>query len=288
MSALKKKIAEKKAAEAAQRAAEQAAQPPPPPPSAAGAAPSAAAPAAKVKAAVPAGTDGGIRQGWLSKGSLYPEGSNEAAPKLWRAPEAAGKVFQLFTTEDEYEVRGEFQAAQRCLGKEDFAVTRDGLQLRIKGNPNDDPQSLVAALDETITLPADAAFEGMSAEYTKTFALSIKIPRSREMRELLAQLSVEEREAITARLANPPPEVFREEAEAAAKAAAAAEAAVDAAARAASSPSVVEDITEEVAAAAAKAGAAGPSADFVVQNQPDGPSKEVDDDDDDDEPVRVD
>ena len=146
-----------------------------------------------------------MKQGWLSKGLLYPEGSSEAAPKMWRATDAAErpKVFQVLSTADEYEVCGDFSAAGRFIGKEDFRVTRDGLRLRIQGNPNEDPQSLVAGLDEVVTLPIDAAFEGMSAEYTKTFALSIRIPRSREVQELLAQLSIEEREAIEARLAEP-------------------------------------------------------------------------------------
>ena len=141
-----------------------------------------------------------MKQGWLSKGLLYPEGSSEAAPKMWRATDAAErpKVFQVLSTADEYEVCGDFSAAGRFIGKEDFRVTRDGLRLRIQGNPNEDPQSLVAGLDEVVTLPIDAAFEGMSAEYTKTFALSIRIPRSREVQELLAQLSIEEREAIAA------------------------------------------------------------------------------------------
>jgi hypothetical protein len=58
----------------------------------------------------------------------------------------------------------------------------------------------------------------MSAEYTKTFALSIRIPRSREVQELLAQLSVEEREAIEARLADPPVEPLLRELPAAADA----------------------------------------------------------------------
>lgn len=161
-----------------------------------------------------------MKQGWLSKGLLYPEGSSEAAPKMWRATDAAErpKVFQVLSTPDEYEVCGDFSAAGRFIGKEDFRVTRDGLRLRIQGNPNEDPQSLVAGLDEVVTLPIDAAFEGMSAEYTKTFALSIRIPRSREVQELLAQLSVEEREAIEARLADPPVEPLLRELPAAADA----------------------------------------------------------------------
>ena len=236
MSALRKKIAEKKANSEAEKKPP---APPPPPPlppppaqqdhseeSRLAAAPSPAStlpppPPPPVSKATPRPSNSsGLKQGWLSKGLLYPEGSSEAAPKMWRATDAAErpKVFQVLSTPDDYEVCGDFSAAGRFIGKEDFRVTRDGLRLRIQGNPNDDPQSLVAGLDEVVTLPIDAAFEGMSAEYTKTFALSIRIPRSREVQELLAQLSVEEREAIEARLADPPVEPLLRELPAAADA----------------------------------------------------------------------
>ena len=221
MSALRKKIAEKKANSEAEKKPPAPLPPPPLPPPPAqqdhseesrlAAAPSPAStlpppPPPPVSKAIPRPSNSsGMKQGWLSKGLLYPEGSSEAAPKMWRATDAAErpKVFQVLSTADEYEVCGDFSAAGRFIGKEDFRVTRDGLRLRIQGNPNEDPQSLVAGLDEVVTLPIDAAFEGMSAEYTKTFALSIRIPRSREVQELLAQLSIEEREAIEARLADP-------------------------------------------------------------------------------------
>lgn len=209
MSALRKKIAEKKAAE--QKAAAYN-LPPVPAEASSRSGDSIASAAASALQERPEAEDdqkGGIRQGWLSKGSLYPEGSSEAAPKMWRDGNAEGraKVFQLITTDDEYEVRGDFSAAGRYLGKEDFDVTRNGMELRIKGNPNEDPQSLVAGFDESVTLPVDAAHDGMRAEYTKEFVLSIHIPRSSELRELLSQLSVEECQALAARLASAPTNV---------------------------------------------------------------------------------
>jgi len=201
MSALRKKIAEKKAAEIQQKPP---VVPPPSNPVPASAAVAGVASAPPSTAPADAATPGGISLGWLSKGSLYPEGSDEAAPKMWRGINTARpNVFQLLTHDDYYEVQGDFGAASNYIGREDFAVTRNGLQLHIKGNPNDDPQSLVAGLEETVTLPIDAAFEGMSAEYTKQFTLVIRIPRAREMQQLLAQLSVEEKDAILAHLAHP-------------------------------------------------------------------------------------
>jgi len=164
MSALRKKIAEKKAAEIQQKPP---VVPPPSNPVPASAAVAGVASAPPSTAPADAATPGGISLGWLSKGSLYPEGSDEAAPKMWRGINTARpNVFQLLTHDDYYEVQGDFGAASNYIGREDFAVTRNGLQLHIKGNPNDDPQSLVAGLEETVTLPIDAAFEGMSAEYT--------------------------------------------------------------------------------------------------------------------------
>lgn len=154
-------------------------------------------------ASKPVESNSAIKRGWLTHGSLYPEGSAEAAPKLWRGSESAAnaKIFEFLTHDFEYEIRGNFTEAKHYLGKEDFSVTRNGLQLRIKGNPNDDPQSLVAGLDETISLPVDAAFDGMCAEYTKDFFLSIRIPRSVEMKQLLSQLTADERTALHSKLA---------------------------------------------------------------------------------------
>ena len=42
--------------------------------------------------------EGGIKQGWLAKGTLYPEGSSEAAPKLWRGSDEAANAADGCTT----------------------------------------------------------------------------------------------------------------------------------------------------------------------------------------------
>lgn len=47
-----------------------------------------------------------------------------------------------------YEVVGNFAEAGDYLGKEDFAVSRVGFSLKIRGNPNADPRSLVYGLCE--------------------------------------------------------------------------------------------------------------------------------------------
>ena len=41
------------------------------------------------------------------------------------------------------QVVGRFELAGAYLGKEDFSLTRVGHRLRVKGNPNNDPQSYV-------------------------------------------------------------------------------------------------------------------------------------------------
>lgn len=137
-----------------------------------------------------------MKKGWLNSGSLYPDGSNEGNPELWRSRDLThAKVFSLVASEDGYEVRGSFKEAGRFCGKEDFDVTRTGLELRIRGKENAEGQSLVRGLDETVTLPADADFGQITAEYVDS-TLSIKLPRSAEMHELLKQLSVEEAQAL--------------------------------------------------------------------------------------------
>lgn len=86
----------------------------------------------------------GIRQGFLNKsaGALYPDGSSEAAPPLWRSNMRANKpVFELITFPERYEVVGRFHEAGGYIGKEDFEVARTGNELRIKGNPQGDPNS---------------------------------------------------------------------------------------------------------------------------------------------------
>lgn len=160
----------------------------------------AGAAASSVGAAGPSAS--GIRQGFLSSATLYPEGSSESAPALWRSAGAAANVFELVPGETEHLIRGSFRQAGHYLGKEDFAVTRNGLSLRIKGNPNDDPQSLVAGLDETVPLPLDTLPDGLSAEYADC-TLTIRMPVNIELRELMLQLSPEEVQALAARLSQP-------------------------------------------------------------------------------------
>lgn len=138
-----------------------------------------------------------MRAGFLSRGSLYPDGSGEAAPALWRGG-ATERVFNLKESEGGYEVVGEFHAAGRFLGKEDFEISRTGLSLHIKGVRHTDPEqpaSLVAGLDETIALPPDGDFAAISAEFAEG-RLVIRIPRSRELSELLKHLSPSEAQEL--------------------------------------------------------------------------------------------
>ena len=100
-----------------------------------------------------------MQRGFLAKagGALYPEGSSEARPGCWRSEGAKPKL-QLHTSDREYEVVGSFKEAGAYLGKEDFEVVRNGLVLRVRGNPQNDPQSLVAGFDQSFELPLDADF----------------------------------------------------------------------------------------------------------------------------------
>ena len=142
--------------------------------------------------------ESGLKKGWLSSGTLYPEGSTEAAPQLWRSKdivERAGKIFTLDSSEAGYEIRGTFKEAGRFLGKEDFEVTRTGLTLRIRGHPDADAQSLVKGLDESVTLPADADFSSISADYTDS-VLSIRVGVNMQLRDAIKQLSPEEAQEI--------------------------------------------------------------------------------------------
>lgn len=139
MSALRKKIAEKKAAEAQRASASSTTAP---------------TPAPAPKATTPGADLGGLKQGFLSgQNELYPAGSAEAAPALWRSG-ASKASFELRSTPTAYEVCAHFKEAGRFLGKEDFKVSRQGLVLRVRGG-GDDPQSLVAGLDESLHLPPD-------------------------------------------------------------------------------------------------------------------------------------
>jgi hypothetical protein len=151
--ALRAAIARKKAEAEAKKAAA------PPPVTAVapqpGSAPAAAPPTASAAvpaAAAPAGAFE-VKKGFLtqSAGALYPDGSSEAAPGCWRGSASSARpVFQITTHDDRYEVVGAFAAAGDYLGKEDFEVTRNGLALEIRGNPQGDPQSLVAGLHEKV------------------------------------------------------------------------------------------------------------------------------------------
>ena len=189
MSALRKKIAEKKAAEEAAKAAAAAENPlpvaPPPPPP-------------KPK------PDGPIKSGFLAKDGalLYPDGSNEAAPSLWRKGGTEETKLELKAFDDKYVVSGDFKAAGRFLGKEDFKVERLGLVLRIRGTA-EDPESLVAGLDTTVNLPPDASHEGLEAEYggeNNQYMLRITIPRVTEgpLAELVAGMSLQQAQAMGA------------------------------------------------------------------------------------------
>lgn len=102
-----------------------------------------------------------------------------------------------------HRVVGRFTEAGHYLGKEDFELVRTGLKLRIKGNPNADPNSLVAGLDETLELPGDSDFERMGADfYDRT--LTVTIPRVHgpqvalppELMRALESLSPEEAQAL--------------------------------------------------------------------------------------------
>lgn len=148
--ALRAAIARKKAEAEAKKAVN-----PPPIPAAApqpASAPVAAPPSASAAPAQAAGAFE-VKKGFLaqSAGALYPDGSSEAAPGCWRSSASSARpVFRITTLEDRHEVVGAFSAAGDYLGKEDFAVTRNGLALEIRGNPQGDPRSLVAGLHEKV------------------------------------------------------------------------------------------------------------------------------------------
>ena len=134
-------VAERKAAlERQQGGPPEAAPPPAPAPVPSAAAPTPSPALVPAAAATATGTDpppqpkpeqskpkdkSGIKKGWLSSGTLYPEGSTEAAPHLWRSKDIVGrkgKIFSLEASDAGYEIRGTFKEAGRFLGKEDFEV----------------------------------------------------------------------------------------------------------------------------------------------------------------------
>lgn len=154
------------------------------------------APVAAPKAQSDATPKPAVKKGFLNQnaGALYPEGSNEQSPALWRSKQAA-PVLEVVTSEKQYEVVGRFNAAGDYVGKEDFDISRTGATLRVRGKAPEEgaPESLVAGIDECVQLPLDADFESISADYSH-YTLRITVPR----------LSPEQ---VTARVL--PPELLR-------------------------------------------------------------------------------
>ena len=203
MAALRKKIAQRRAeASPAETPVEE-------PPS-----PSVAQPATS--------SDPKLKTGFLDGKPLYPDGSTEAAAPLWRKGGSTRAELKVESTADAYVVTGDFRAAGRYLGKEDFLVDRQGLTLRIRGNDAEKDsyaiarsrcvlfdarlsctphvprvhsrvRRLVSGLDETVSLPPDAAADGMTADFSDA-TLRITIPRLREgpLADLVANLTLAE------------------------------------------------------------------------------------------------
>ena len=185
MSGLRAQIAAKK------KAAEAAKAPPPAITAAAPAAPAApAAASAGVAAAAPkpapqpapepgGGLKSDVKKGFLNanSGALYPEGSKEGAPELWRG-KAAAPVLEVRSSPQQYEVVGNFAAAGHYVGKEDFEISRSGVTLRVRGRTAEGQglESLVAGLDESVQLPLDADWEGIAAEFVHP-TLRVTVPR---------------------------------------------------------------------------------------------------------------
>ena len=158
----------------------------------------------------PAGPQKGIKKGFLTQnsGALYPEGSNECAPELWRA-KAEKPVLEIQTSATQYEIVGNFNAAGSYIGKEDFDISRSGYTLRVKGRPPEEPgapQSLIAGVDESIQLPLDADWDAINAEF-RGCTLRVTVPRISpdqvparvlppQMLRKLEALSVEEAKAL--------------------------------------------------------------------------------------------
>ena len=127
-----------------------------------------------------AGPQAGMKKGFLTQnsGALYPEGSNECAPELWRA-KAEKPVLETQTSATQYEIVGNFNAAGSYIGKEDFDISRSGYTLRVKGRPPEEagaPQSLIAGVDESVQLPLDADWAAINAEF-RGCTLRITVPR---------------------------------------------------------------------------------------------------------------
>ena len=137
-----------------------------------------------------------VKKGFLNQnaGALYPEGSNEQSPELWRKKQTA-PVLEVVTSEKQYEVVGRFTAAGHYVGKEDFDISRTGATLRVRAKAPEEgaPESLISGIDESVQLPLDADFESVSADFSH-YTLRITVPR----------LSPEQ---VTARVL--PPELLR-------------------------------------------------------------------------------
>ena len=180
MSGLRAQIAAKK------KAAEAAKAPPPAitaaAPAAASAGVAAAAPKPAPQPAAPepgGGLKSDVKKGFLNanSGALYPEGSKEGAPELWRG-KAAAPVLEVRSSPQQYEVVGNFAAAGHYVGKEDFEISRSGVTLRVRGRTAEGQglESLVAGLDESVQLPLDADWEGIAAEFVHP-TLRVTVPR---------------------------------------------------------------------------------------------------------------
>ncbi len=98
-----------------------------------------------------------------------------------RARERAARARRTTRAVRRAQIVGDFKEAGRFIGKEDFAVSRSGLSLRIRGNPQEDPQSLVAGFDQTVELPIDSDVAGLSADF-RACALRVTVPRRKEAR----------------------------------------------------------------------------------------------------------
>ena len=132
------------------------------------------------KSEAAAGPQAGMKKGFLSQngGALYPEGSNECAPELWRA-KAEKPVLEIQSSATQYEVVGNFNAAGSYIGKEDFDISRSGYTLRVKGRPPEEagaPESLVSGVDESVQLPLDADWDAITAEF-RGCTLRVTVPR---------------------------------------------------------------------------------------------------------------
>ena len=92
--------------------------------------------------------------------------------------------FEVIERPEAYELRARFGDH---VGKEDFSLERTGPALRLRGNEG----TPVADVDETLTLPPDASWNSISAEYKGGY-LVVRVGRDPELAALVARLSTEE------------------------------------------------------------------------------------------------